>query len=219
MTTTTSALKLITRVGALLSLCAALSLSAAQPVRYEAQAGGSKMKVDGTSTLHDWTLECGVIAGFMELDASFPDSGDKTAPSAVKPRVEVSVPVRQLKSGKKSMDAVMYDAMKQEKYPKVEYRIIELKPKPGGTVGSTAQFDATGALTVAGVTRTNTMPVAIERIEKTKLKVTGVANVKMTDFGIKPPSPDVPGLSALIKTGDDVKITFEWLTAQPEAAK
>jgi len=41
----------------------------------------------------------------------------------------------------------------------------------------------------------------------------------MTDFGIKPPSPDIPGLSSLIKTGDDVKITFEWTTAQSDAAK
>jgi hypothetical protein len=72
---------------------------------------------------------------------------------------------------------------------------------------------------VAGVTRTNTMPVTIERVETTKLKVTGVTALKMTDFGIKPPSPDVPGLGALIKTGDDVKITFDWLTRPAETAK
>jgi hypothetical protein len=39
----------------------------------------------------------------------------------------------------------------------------------------------------------------------------------MTEFGIKPPAPAI-GLG-LIKTGDDVKITFEWMTARKEEKK
>ena len=133
----------------------------------------------------------------------------------VKPKVDVSIRVRSLKSGKGSMDAVMQEAMKMKQHPKIEYRLIELTPK--GASGSAFQFDAKGALTVAGVTKTNTMVVTMERVDKTKIKVTGTSKVKMTDHGISPPSPSL-GLG-LIKTGDDVKITFEWLTAQPEAPK
>ena len=192
-------------------LGAILAAFSAETLRYEAEPGGSKMKIDGTSTLHDWTVVCGVIGGFMELDATFPDGS--ATPSAVTPRVEVSIPVRQLKSGKKSMDTVMLDAMKQEKFPKIEYKMIGLKPK----AGAAGQFDATGSLTIAGVTRTNTMAVTIARADGNKLKVTGGTAVKMTDFGIKPPSPDVPGLSALIKTGDEVKLSFEWITAKAAA--
>lgn len=198
-------------VAAALFLGGILATLSAEAVRYEAEPGGSKMKIDGTSTLHDWTVECGVIAGFMELDATFP-VGSAT-PSAVTPRVEVSIPVRQLKSGKKSMDSVMHDAMKQEKFPKIEYKMLGLKPK----AGAAGQFDATGALTIAGITKTNTMAVTIARADGNKLKVTGGTAVKMTDFGIKPPSPDVPGLSALIKTGDDVKLSFEWITTKAPA--
>ena len=201
----------IPAVAAALFLGGILATLSAEAVRYEAEPGGSKMKIDGTSTLHDWTVECGVIGGFMELDATFP-AGSAT-PSAVMPRVEVSIPVRQLKSGKKSMDSVMHDAMKQEKFPRIEYKMIGLKPK-AGTAG---QFDATGALTIAGVTKTNTMAVTIARADGNKLKVTGGTAFKMTDFGIKPPSPDVPGLSALIKTGDDVKLSFEWITTKAPA--
>ena len=201
----------IPTVAAALFLGGILSVFSAESVRYEAEPGGSKMKIDGTSTLHDWTVECGVIGGFMELDATFPDGS--ATPSAVQPRVEVSIPVRQLKSGKKSMDTVMLDAMKQEKFPKIEYKMIALKPKPGAA----GQFDATGSLTIAGVTKTNTMAVTIARADGHKLKVTGGTAVKMTDFGIKPPSPDVPGLSALIKTGDEVKLSFEWMTAKAAA--
>jgi hypothetical protein len=44
------------------------------------------------------------------------------------------------------------------------------------------------------------------------LKFSGTTALKMTDFGIQPPAPSLA--LGLIKTGDDVKITFEWLTAK-----
>ena len=72
---------------------------------------------------------------------------------------------------------------------------------------------AVGALTVAGVTKTNTMAVTIEKLEGSKLKVTGKTALKMTEFGISPPAPDI-GLG-LIKTSDDVQLTFTWV-AEPK---
>jgi polyisoprenoid-binding protein YceI len=190
------------------------TLLAADAVRYTPVPNTSKLRMDGTSTIHDWHADSDIIGGYMEIDATFPNTSDKSAPSAVKPKVEVKIPVRTLKSsGGKRMDAVMQEHMKFDQHKVIEYRVLELTPKSGaGPTGSTAQFDAKGALTVAGVTKTNTMAVTIERIEKTKLKVTGATALKMTDFGIKPPAPDV-GLG-LIKTGDDVKLTFEWVTEQ-----
>src|SRR6185436_3020073 len=108
-------------------LLTALSLPAADNwVKYQAQPAGSKIKIDGTSTIHDWTIECNLVPGSMELDASF-DADLKTL--KVAPKVEVSIPVRQLKSGKKPMDSVMQDAMKAKNHPKIEYRLIDLTPK------------------------------------------------------------------------------------------
>jgi polyisoprenoid-binding protein YceI len=100
------------------------------------------------------------------------------------------------------------------KFPKIEYRLIELKPL--GTTNGAARFEAVGALTVHGVSLTNTMPVTVERKDQTRLKVTGATPLKMTDFGIKPPVPVFPP----IKTGDSVTISFDWLAAQKsETAK
>jgi hypothetical protein len=186
-------------------------LLAADVVRYEAQPGGGKMTLEGKSTAHEWKVECGAIGGYIEADASFPES----AAGSTKPKIEVSIPVRQLKSGKKAMDTRLMSEMNQPAHPKIEYRVLDLKPK-GAPSGGKAEFDATGALTVSGVTRTNTMPVTIERLDKTKLKVTGAIQVRMTDFGIQPPSFDVPVLGGLMKTDDNVKIAFEWT---PEVEK
>lgn len=186
-----------------------------ETVRFDAEPGASKIKIDGTSTIHDWSVDCNVIGGFMELEATFLDG--QSTPVAVRPRVEVNVPVRQLKSGKKSMDAVMHDAMKQAQHPRIEYKVLDLTPKPGQTAGASTQFDARGVISISGVTRTNIMPVTIARLDEKKLKVTGSTALKMTDFGIKPPAPEI-GLG-LIKTGDEVKLTFDWtvVKAAPKA--
>jgi polyisoprenoid-binding protein YceI len=194
------------------ALFAASSLAVAETVRYSPVPNSSKLRMDGTSTIHDWHAETDVIGGFLELDATFSDASGKSAPSTIKPKVEVKIPVRSLKSsGGKKMDAVMQEHMKFEQHKAIEYRVLELVPKAGGASGGTAQFDARGTLTIAGVTKTNTMPVTIERIDSARLKVKGTAALKMTDFGIKPPAPEILGLS-VIKTGDDLKLTFEWVT-------
>jgi len=192
-----------------LTLALSLALNAAEIVRYDAQPGGGKLTLEGKSTAGVWTMESAAIGGFIEADAAFPES------IGAKPKVEVYVPVRQIKSGKKAMDARMLSEMNQPVYPRIEYRVLELKPK-GPPAGGKAEFDATGALTILGVTRTNTMAVTITRVDKTKLKVNGAITVKMTDHGIKPPSFDVPLLGGLMNTEDTVKITFEWT---PEVEK
>lgn len=181
-------------------------------IKYEAQPG-SKVRINATSTIHDWSVESQMIGGAMELETS---TAADLKSMKVKPKVEVAIPVRSLKSGKKPMDTVMYNAMKQTDHPKIEYHLTQLTPAGTGTAADSYVYTAVGALTVSGVTRTNSMTVNISRIDKTQLKVTGTTNLKMTDFGIKPPAPDLA--LGLIKTGDDIKITFEWITAQTETA-
>jgi polyisoprenoid-binding protein YceI len=195
----------------LLTLCA--TLSAATAVRYEAEPG-SKAKVDGTSTVHDWTVESGIIGGFMEADATF--DGDSLKSIKIL-KAEATIPVRSLKSGKKRMDEVMQEAMKFPQVKTIEYKLANLEEKKAPSKpGVPFQFEATGLLTVSGVTRTNKMQVSIEALDKKRIKVSGDTAVKMTHFGIKPPAPTIA--LGLIKTGDDVKVHVEWMTA-PAAEK
>ena len=194
-----------------IGLFAALAVFAADNVRFESRPG-SKVKVDGTSTVHDWTVESQLLKGTMEVPADF---ASNPAAAAKGTKVEVTIPVRSLKSGKTAMNNIMWEAMKMKDHPNIVYKLIELTPKAGAQ-GTSAQFDAKGTLTVAGVTRTNTMPVTIEKTGDNKAKATGTTTVKMTDFGIKPPAPTV-GLG-FIKTGDDVKIAFEWHAEKADGA-
>lgn len=193
------------------ALLTATAVFGADTIHFDSRPG-SKIKIDGTSTVHDWTVESGIIKGGMHVPADF---ASNPAAAAKNTKVEVTIPVRSLKSGKTAMNNIMWEAMKMKDHPNIDYKLIELTPKSGGAQGASAQFDAKGALTVAGVTRTNTMPVTIEKLGDNKAKASGTTTVKMTDFGIKPPAPTV-GLG-FIKTGDDVKIAFEWHVEQAAA--
>jgi hypothetical protein len=196
-------------------LLAAGTLTAQDLKRFDAQPG-SKVTIDGTGNIHDWTVEGQIIGGHLDLDSNFLSEPQKAAPGAkVKAKVDASIPVRSIKSGKKTMDEVMHDAMHQAAHPKVEYHLKELtlKEAPKSADGP-FQFESVGDLTISGVTNSVKMPVTIERLEKAGLKTTGTTSVKMTSFGIKPPSPKLA--LGLITTGDEVKIKFEWLTGPAE---
>src|SRR5438034_11369035 len=68
-----------------LPILLALPLSAAENwVRYDALPTGSKAKLDGTSTIHDWTVETRLIAGHVEFESGF--NLDQPAPGKVNAR-------------------------------------------------------------------------------------------------------------------------------------
>jgi polyisoprenoid-binding protein YceI len=202
----TSLLALTITLGATLAASAQMTSFAAQPT-------GSKMKIDGTSTIHDWSIEGGIIAGTLELDSKFVADPTKAQPGKIPAKVEVTIPVRTLKSGKTSMDNVTYQAMKQQQFPKIEYRLTELTLKETPkTAEGPYNFDSKGTLTVSGTSNQVAFPVTMTKAGNA-LKTHGSYKLKMTDYKVPPPAPSILGL-APIKTGDEVTLTFDWATQQ-----
>ncbi len=181
-------------------------------IRYEALPTGSKMRIAGTADMivstKNWHMDGILIGGFLETDAKFPESA-LTDAKAAKPTTSVFMPVRSFKSDNgAAMDGRMQKEMKEPQFKRIEYKLIELKPvSPAGTTGA-LKFDAIGTITAIGKTHTNTMPVTIEKAADGKLKITGVAKVKMTNFGLTPPST-----MGLFTSGDEVTLTFDWALA------
>ncbi len=217
--------KLVITSAALLAL-ASLPLSAAdQLARYNAKPGNLKMRIEGTSNIHDWQVESSIVGGWIEVGQNFPtEPGQPASPGKVEARAEAYVPVRSLfsveKDGRKysdSMDGIMYEKLKATEQPRIIYRLKELTLKePAKSKDAPYVFDSKGELAVAGVTNTISMPINVTPLGEKKIKVTGTTTLKMTDFKIEPPAPKLA--FGLIKTGDDVKIIFDWLVAQKPSA-
>ncbi|HTL58043.1 MAG TPA: YceI family protein [Candidatus Limnocylindrales bacterium] len=206
-------------------LLAGLTIQAAELTRYYSKPGNLKMRIEGTSTIHDWQVQGTLIGGYIEVGPDFPvEPGQAATPGKMEARGEAKISIRSLfsveKDGRKysdRMDEVMYEHMRAKDHPWIVYTIKELVLKePAKTKDAPYVFDAKGSLAVAGVTNTISMPVNITPLGETKLRITGTTSMKMTDFKVDPPNP----LGLGIKTGDDIKVSFDWMVWQkPAAAK
>lgn len=210
-------------LGTAAALALATAIQAADATVRLNSKPGCKVLMDGTSSIHDWTVEGAIIKGFFEVEQAFlTDKSLKSVKSLMtkeaNPKAEISIPVRSLKSGKQKMDEIMLDAMKGTAHKEIVYTLKEMVVKGEVAASGAAKFDTKGDLTVAGTTKPCEMEVALERVDDTKLKFIGATKLKMTDFGITPPSPQIPGMD-VIKTGDDITIKFEWLLGPAPAAK
>lgn len=200
---------------------AALPLAAADVVRLDTTPTGNKIRMEGTSTIHDWQCEGTIIGGFVEVGPGFPAKpGADAKPGKVDAKSSVFIPVRSLKSIKKdgkpydtAMDKRMYEALDEVNHKRIAFTLTELTLKEApkaADAGWTAE--AVGELTVAGVTNKITMPVVVTPLAENKVKFAGSTTIKMTDFKVTPPALTVMGLG--IKTGDEVKLFFEWVAAK-----
>ena len=186
---------------------------------------GSKMRIEGTSAIHDWQVESPLILGSLEVGPNFPlEAGQTVSPGKVEAKGQATIKVQSLRSVEKdgkfasdTMDLKMYNMMSYTNYPFIVYRLTDLTLKEVPKEKTDPYvFDSKGELAIAGVTNKISMPVNVLPQAGGKIKITGTIGLKMTDFKIEPASIIVA------KTGDDVKIKFEWMVgkkAAPAAAK
>jgi hypothetical protein len=206
-------------------LLAGATLRAADTMARFDSRPGSKVRIEGTSSVHDWRMEGKLIGGFLEVGPNFPsEPGQTVQPGKVEAHADIFIPVRSLTSLEKdgkpystAMDDRAYKAMNEETNKKILYHLKELTLKePAKSKDAPYLFDSKGDLVVAGATNSISMPVNITPLGDKKLKITGNVTVKMTDYKIQPPAPALA--MGLIKTGDDVKVMIEWMVAQRPAA-
>ena len=204
-------------IAALLML--GLRAAAEDSIVYKPVAGGSKVKIDGTSSLHDWTVNGQQVDGKVEFLIKVPkDATARQITQAIladpKVKADVEIPVSSLKSAKKDkdMDKKMYEALKSKANPTISYYLTELKVVSENNPDRTDfQLNTIGELTIAGERRTLKMPMAIEVLEGRELRITGRTWIKMSDYNIK----RITALGGMIKCGDTVEVKVEWLLASP----
>ncbi len=174
----------------------ALAAFAASAERF-AGTKGSIVKVQGTSTLHEWTMQSATIKG--EISAPTPDNWNAPA------KAVVTIPVVSIKSEHAKMDKLMAEALKAKTHPDIRYEMTHATPR---NVSANAFVLATqGKLTIAGTTRDIAFDVQGTHNTDGSYTLVGQTPIKMTTFGIKPPT----AMMNTIKTGDDVKVTFRWV--------
>jgi polyisoprenoid-binding protein YceI len=153
--------------------------------------------INGTSNLHAWHENVEKITGKGEVK----QNADKTVSLQA---FSLTINVNAIKSDESGMNSRTYKALKGDKFPEITFVLTE--PIVNVPAGAKAHsVTASGHLTIAGVTKSITIPVKITLNEDKKIVIEGAQPVKMTDYGMDPPT----ALLGMLKTGDTVTIDFK----------
>ncbi len=166
----------------------------AQTASYKV-AGSSKMKITGSSNVHEWEETVNKTSGNASIDASENFTVDQLVFKAE---------VTSIKSTKGSiMDNKTYEALKSDKHPYITFeldKIIKASAVAGGY-----WLNTQGYLTIAGSKKLVKLDVKAIINSDGSIAFEGTKVFNMSDFGIDPPT----AMMGSMKVGDEVKIQFK----------
>ena len=169
-----------------------------------AVASDSKLWIDGTSNLHAWSCKADKLDASIDVDAGAAIALSAAAPKALK-KVQIHVPSRSLKCNHNGMEGNVYKALKaDDDASQISWVMSSFESAPGESKDAFT-LHTIGALTIAGVEKKVSVDVAATRLPDGTIRAVGMVPIKMTDYGITPPT----AIFGRLKTGDEVKINFE----------
>ena len=161
----------------------------------------SRLWVDGTSTVRSFSCKATDVDATVEGTANAiaqVTAGEKGV-SAVRVRVETA----KLECGNGTMNDHMRKAIKADANPVIDFQLdsYDVARAPDGVSGTLS-----GTLKLGGAQK----PISIQAVGKSEqsgLRVTGSYPLKMTEYGLKPPTL----MFGRIKVGETVTVKFDLL--------
>ena len=159
---------------------------------------GYTVIIHGSVSIHAWTETIEEVSG--ELVGSMNGDGSANLQS-----IRIVMEVRSIKSDMGSvMNSKTFKALKADADPEITF-LLAIPAKlsqisPGGKAVSLK-----GSLTLAGVTHPVIMVIKSFKVVKDTMTFEGEQTIKMTDFGVKPPS----ALFGAMKTAPEITINFK----------
>ncbi|PIF00966.1 MAG: hypothetical protein CR994_02660 [Maribacter sp.] len=148
--------------------------------------------VDGSSTLHDWTVTANSYSGGLVLNDKLLDSIS----------LEVDV-VGILSTRGATMDKKTHNALKMDEFPKIKFVARDVVFSEGDNQA------ISGTLNIAGVGKDVVIETAIHRPEG-RIRITGTYKITLQDFNMEPPT----AMFGSIVVGDDVTVNFDLVFAK-----
>ena len=188
------------KIGLLLLVAWASLLQAQKTYQFPVDSVAN-VSVSGTSTLHGWTATAATVTDFpqqIELDLAAGEQIDSFA---------FEVAVASLDGGRgASMNAKITKALLADTHPTINYQqtspaTLEVHEEGGFVLSST------GSLSMAGASKEVQVKATIKETDAGILILSGSKDLKMSDFGITPPS----AMFGQIQTDDAITVHFEFV--------
>jgi polyisoprenoid-binding protein YceI len=156
-----------------------------------------EVTIDGTSNLRDWQEKVGDVTGDMTAVVNEDGSVDLSS-------IRIRMKVLSIKSDMgRVMDNKTYEALKAAEHPDILFtvrapmRLVQVRD-------CRTAIQVQGELVLAGIRKPVTMLVKTFEIRRGILSFEGSQRIKMSDYGVKPPS----ALFGTMRAGPEITIRF-----------
>jgi polyisoprenoid-binding protein YceI len=147
--------------------------------------------IAGTTNVHDYETKVTSMTGELVMNN----------PSQVK-SFTLNIPVKSIKSKEKLMDTKTYEAFNADKHPTITFRLAEVQSVQ--TNGSDINLTALGNVTINGTTKRVILKATGKLLTTGTYQFKGSVSMKMTDYGMKPPT----AMMGMMKVGDGVTLKY-----------
>jgi polyisoprenoid-binding protein YceI len=155
----------------------------------------SRLWITGTSTVHDWTCQVSRFNGFVNADT---DAGMLDAITGT----ELNVAVAAIDCKNATMNEKVGQTLNAGQNPNIRFALgsANVTRTPAGFT-----VRANGRLTMAGNTRTINIEAQAKPAGAGRFNLQGKVPLKLTDFGMRPPT----AMFGTLKTGDEIALNFD----------
>jgi polyisoprenoid-binding protein YceI len=175
-------------------------------------APGSQLTFDGTSTMHGFSCTTKTMQAYIDVDPAYQTANLSTLAHPIV-AVQVVIPVKSLSCGGE-IESNMLKTLNATKYPYIIYK-LSTYDMAGGSASAASFVAATqGRLTISGKDNDIAMSINATRGSDGMVAAAGAQTIKMTDFGVKPPTFFLGSL----RVGNELKVKFTLKTTPAAVA-
>jgi polyisoprenoid-binding protein YceI len=175
---------------------AALVLTAPAAAQLQFQQG-STITVEGTSSVQSWSCATSQLAGSAQAEVSGRTLSDLSG-------LRLTIPVQGLDCGNRQMNGKLREALGASTTPQIRYTVTGAEVGAPDGQGRFA-VTVTGRLEMAGSARTVRTTARGVPAGDGRFRFTGRVPLKMSDYGIDPPT----AMLGALRTGDEVTVVYD----------
>ncbi len=171
---------------------------------------GSRLWIEGASTVNEWTCAAGSLQGRAIVATE-----EVVREAAVEPSARLAVPVKSFECGRERMNNDFARALRASQYPEIQYQLTDAQVlDEESTTDGWIRLNVRGELSIAGTTRTIETVAMGRRLQNGQFQVRGSKELTMTSFGIRPPV----ALLGLVKAHDEIEVHFDLVAGNESIA-
>jgi hypothetical protein len=169
---------------------------------------GGKIWIEGTAGPVDFSCRAEKLSGRGEIENVQKPKATVTEDGQI--NISVSLPVKSLNCGKRAMNKDMYGALKAERFPMINYRVLEAtltEATPDALTETEGWMNirTRGIMEIAGVQDTTSVFIQGKVLNNNRFQVKGSKNIHMDTYNIDPPSK----MFGLIRANEELKVHFD----------